>query len=48
MLAGCVQPALAPNTNIMAANLLDRLGLEVIEMPGSTVLWRRRRAYFRA
>jgi glycolate oxidase iron-sulfur subunit len=34
MLAGCVQPALAPNTNIMAANLLDRLGLEVIEVPG--------------
>jgi len=34
MLAGCVQPTLAPNTNIMAANLLDRLGLEVIEVPG--------------
>jgi len=34
MLAGCVQPALAPNTNILAANLLDRLGIEVIEVPG--------------
>ena len=34
MLAGCVQPALAPNTNILAANLLDRLGLEVIEPQG--------------
>ena len=34
MLAGCVQPALAPNTNIMAANLLDRLGIEVIEVKG--------------
>lgn len=34
MLAGCVQPALAPNTNIMAANLLDRLGIEVVEVQG--------------
>jgi len=34
MLAGCVQPTLAPNTNILAANLLDRLGLEVIEPQG--------------
>jgi len=34
MLAGCVQPALAPNTNIMAANLLARLGIEVIETQG--------------
>jgi glycolate oxidase iron-sulfur subunit len=32
MLAGCVQPALAPNTNTRAINLLDRLGLEVIEL----------------
>ena len=32
MLAGCVQPALAPNTNTRAANLLDKLGLEVIEL----------------
>jgi len=33
MLAGCVQPALAPNTNTRAINLLDKLGLEVIELP---------------
>lgn len=34
MLAGCVQPALAPNTNNCAINLLDRLGIEAIE-PGA-------------
>jgi len=34
MLAGCVQPTLAPNTNISAVNLLDRLGIEVIEPTG--------------
>ncbi len=33
MLAGCVQPTLAPNTNACAINLLDRLGIEVIESP---------------
>jgi glycolate oxidase iron-sulfur subunit len=33
MLAGCVQPALTPNTNNCALNLLDRLGIEVIELP---------------
>jgi len=33
MLAGCVQPVLAPNTNTRAINLLDRLGIEVIESP---------------
>lgn len=33
MLAGCVQPALTPNTNSYAANLFDRLGIEVIELP---------------
>ena len=33
MLEGCVQPTLAPNTNNCAANLLDRLGIEVIELP---------------
>ena len=33
MLGGCVQPTLAPNTNACAANLLDRLGIEVIELP---------------
>ncbi len=34
MLAGCVQPTLAPNTNISAINLLDRLDIEVIETSG--------------
>ena len=34
MLAGCVQPTLAPNTNTRAVNLLDRLGIEVIEPSG--------------
>jgi len=33
MLAGCVQPTLTPSTNNRAVNLLDRLGIEVIE-PG--------------
>jgi glycolate oxidase iron-sulfur subunit len=32
MLAGCVQPTLAPNTNTLASNLLDKLGIEVIEL----------------
>ncbi|MFT5224570.1 MAG: Fe-S oxidoreductase [Polaribacter sp.] len=32
MLSGCVQPALAPNTNAAAKQLLDRLGLTVIEL----------------
>lgn len=32
MLAGCVQPTLTPNTNILASNLLDKLGIEVIEL----------------
>jgi glycolate oxidase iron-sulfur subunit len=32
MLAGCVQPAIAPNTNTRAVNLLDKLGIEVIEL----------------
>ncbi len=35
MLAGCVQPALAPNTNACASNLLNKLEIEVIEVPGS-------------
>ncbi len=34
MLAGCVQPAVTPNTNHLAVNLLDRLGIEVIELEG--------------
>ena len=32
-LAGCVQPALAPNINGAAARVLDRLGIQVIEEP---------------
>jgi glycolate oxidase iron-sulfur subunit len=32
MLAGCVQPTLAPNTNAAATRLLDRLGISVIEL----------------
>jgi glycolate oxidase iron-sulfur subunit len=35
MLAGCVQPALAPNTNACASNLLNKFGIEVIEVPGN-------------
>jgi glycolate oxidase iron-sulfur subunit len=31
MLAGCVQPALAPNINAATARVLDRLGIEVFE-----------------
>lgn len=34
MLSGCVQPVLTPNTNIHSNNLLNRLGIEVIELPG--------------
>lgn len=30
MLEGCVQPALAPNTNAAAARVLDRLGISVV------------------
>jgi glycolate oxidase iron-sulfur subunit len=32
MLSGCVQPALAPNTNTAAAKLLDHFGIEAIEI----------------
>jgi glycolate oxidase iron-sulfur subunit len=32
LLSGCVQPTLAPNTNAAAARLLDRFGIEVIEI----------------
>ena len=32
MLSGCVQPTLTPNTNAAAARLLDRLGIETIEI----------------
>jgi len=34
-LAGCVQPSLTPNTNAATARVLDRLGIELIEMPGA-------------
>ena len=32
MLSGCVQPALTPSTNAAAARLLDRLGIETVEI----------------
>jgi glycolate oxidase iron-sulfur subunit len=32
MLSGCVQPTLTPNTNAAAARLLDRLGIETVEI----------------
>lgn len=35
MLSGCVQPALAPNTNAMAIRLLDRIGISTIEIGAS-------------
>jgi glycolate dehydrogenase iron-sulfur subunit len=31
VLAGCVQPAIAPNINVAAARVLDRLGVSLIE-----------------
>jgi glycolate oxidase iron-sulfur subunit len=34
-LAGCVQPALAPNINAAAARVLDRLGISLVEAPGA-------------
>jgi len=34
-LAGCVQPALAPNTNAATARVLDKLGIELFEAPGA-------------
>lgn len=34
-LAGCVQPLLTPRTNVAAARLLDRLGIELFEAPGA-------------
>ena len=33
-LAGCVQPALTPDTNAAAARVLDRLGISLVEVPG--------------
>src|SRR4051812_5906799 len=35
VLAGCVQPALAPSINAAAARLLDALGVSLIEAPGA-------------
>lgn len=35
VLAGCVQPTLAPNTNAATARVLDRLGIELIEVAGA-------------
>jgi glycolate oxidase iron-sulfur subunit len=35
LLAGCVQPALAPSINAAAARVLDRQGISLIEVPGA-------------
>jgi glycolate oxidase iron-sulfur subunit len=35
VLAGCVQPALAPGINAAAARVLDRCGISLIEAPGA-------------
>jgi len=35
VLAGCVQPALAPRINAAAARVLDRLGISLVEAPGA-------------
>jgi glycolate oxidase iron-sulfur subunit len=35
VLAGCVQPALAPRINAAAARVLDRIGVSLIEAPGA-------------
>ena len=35
VLAGCVQPALAPRINAAAARVLDRQGISLIEAPGA-------------
>ena len=35
MLAGCVQPALAPSINAAAARVLDRFGISLVEVPGA-------------
>jgi glycolate oxidase iron-sulfur subunit len=35
VLAGCVQPALAPSINAAAARVLDRNGVSLIEVPGA-------------
>jgi glycolate oxidase iron-sulfur subunit len=35
VLAGCVQPALAPDINVASARVLDQLGISLIEAPGA-------------
>nr|HPQ97340.1 glycolate oxidase subunit GlcF [Thiolinea sp.] len=35
VLAGCVQPGAAPNTNAAAARVLDRLGITLLEAPAA-------------
>ncbi len=35
VLAGCVQPALAPDVNAASARVLDRLGISLIQAPGA-------------
>jgi glycolate oxidase iron-sulfur subunit len=35
VLAGCVQPSLAPSINAAAARVLDRLGIALVEAPGA-------------
>ena len=35
ILAGCVQPSLAPSINAAAARVLDRFGISLIEVPGA-------------
>ncbi|HUQ74003.1 MAG TPA: glycolate oxidase subunit GlcF [Burkholderiales bacterium] len=35
VLAGCVQPALAPSINAAAARVLDRMGISLVEAPGA-------------
>ena len=35
VLAGCVQPALAPSLNAAAARVLDRLGISLVEVRGA-------------
>src|SRR5690349_2021687 len=35
VLRGCVQPSLAPSINAAAARVLDRIGVSLLEVPGS-------------
>ncbi|HET6263922.1 MAG TPA: glycolate oxidase subunit GlcF [Usitatibacter sp.] len=36
VLAGCVQPSMAPSINAAAARVLDRLGISLVEAPAAT------------